>query len=87
MHMLRCLFFIEAQFQCNLHAQYINTQDNNTADDLSRNNMRSFRSKMPQADSNPTTIPRALIPLLLDPLMDWVSRTWTQQFKNIFVRG
>ena len=87
MHMLRCLFFIEAHVQCSLHAEYINTRDNNIADDLSRNNMLSFRSKMPQADADPARIPRPLIPLLLDPSMDWVSATWMQQFRNIFVRA
>ena len=86
MHMLRCLFFIEAHFQCNLQAQYINTQDKNIADDLSRNNMLSFHSKMSQADPNPTRILPSLIPLLFDPLMDWVSPTWMQRFRSIFPR-
>ena len=87
MHMLRCLFFIEAHFQCSLHAQYINTRDNNIADDLSRNNMRSFHSAMPQADLNPAIIPPSFITLLFDPLMDWVSPSWTQQFSSIFSRA
>ena len=87
MHMLRCLYFIEAHFQCDLRAEYISSQDNSIADDLSRNNIVSFHSKMLQADRNPTAIPPSLPPLLFDPHMDWVSPTWTQQFRSILYRA
>ena len=83
MHMLRCLFFIEAHFNLQLSAAYISTGDNDIADDLSRNKMGAFRSKMPQADPDPTPIPPALPRLLLDPQMDWVSLTWTSLFSSI----
>ena len=35
MHLLRCLVFIEAHFDCFLHPEYINTKQNHLADDLS----------------------------------------------------
>ena len=84
MHMLRCLFFIEAHFHIRLSASYISTGENHIADDLSRNKIASFRSKMPQAHSRPTTVPPSLLRVLFDPGMDWVSPAWTEQFSSTF---
>ena len=70
-----------------IYLAIINVQDNSITNDLSRNNMLSFRCKISQEDLNPARISTALIPLLLDPLKDWVSLTWTQQFSNILVRA
>ena len=42
------------------------------ADDLSRDNLASFWSKVPNADIPPSTT--ALLDLLLSPEVDWVSR-------------
>ena len=53
MHLLRCLIFVEAHFQFIYKPQYINTVANHLADDLSRNHLPSFLSKVPhwQLDS------------------------------------
>ena len=45
MHLLRCLVFVEAQHQCHLVAEYIDTKSNHLADDLSRNRASSFLFK------------------------------------------
>ena len=45
--LLRCLFFIEVHYQCQLSALYITTQDNAIADHLSRNKLTVFFSKLP----------------------------------------
>ena len=84
MHMIRCLAFIEARLECSLRAMYVSTQDNDLADDLSRNNLSSFLSKMPTADRYPTAISQPLLNLLLDHQADWMSPTWTAQFRSIF---
>ena len=84
MHLLRCLFFIEAHYQCQLSASYITTQDNTIADHLSRNKLMAFFSNLPQADNEPTPIPPNLPPLLLNPFMDWLSPAWTRQFRSTF---
>ena len=73
MHLLRCLVFIEAHFQCHLQPVYIDTKANHLADDLSRNNLSSFLSKVPQAHSHPSPISCPLLDLLLDPRADWTS--------------
>ena len=84
MHRLRCLLFIEAHYWFQLSSSYITTQDNKIADYLSRNKLTASFSSLPQADNEPTPIPPNLVPLLLDPLMDWLSPAWTQQFRSIF---
>eukprot|EP00731_Ephydatia_muelleri_P011102 Em0005g1688a len=50
MHMLRCLFFVEA---FKLVATYVTSMDNNIADDLSRDNLRAFLLKVPTANRDP----------------------------------
>lgn len=66
MHMLRTLAFTEARLAFQLTPQYINTKANHLADDLSRNNLSSFLSKVPKALADPVPIPA--------PLLD----TWTR---------
>ena len=47
-HLMRCLFFLEATYQFELTAVHVAGRDNQLADDLSRNQLSSFRSKVPQ---------------------------------------
>ena len=84
MHLLRCLVFVEARFGFSIMPVYISTKANFLADDLSRNNLVSFLSKVPQADSTPTKVSVRLLELLLDQQADWTSRTWRPQFRAIF---
>lgn len=82
MHMLRCLVFIEAHLNCHLYPMYINTRNNHIADDLSRNNLFSFFSKVPDASHSPAQVSRQLLQLLLNPQADWTSRQWRRQFRS-----
>ena len=75
MHLLRYLVFLEAHYQCFLFPTYIDTKDN-----LSRDNVHSFLSKVLLADSHPSPVSNPLLQLLLDPQADWTSPTWHQQF-------
>ena len=84
MHLLRCLVFFEACYQFSIQPQYINTVHNHLADDLSRNCLSSFLSKVPQASRHPSTPPPGLLTLLLDPRIDWTSPRWHQQFGSTF---
>lgn len=86
MHLLRCLFFIEAHYQFELTATHIAGVANSLADDLSRNALSSFLSKAPHMEPNPTPIPPLLPALLLEP-SDWTSPHWTQRFSIIFTGG
>ena len=80
MHLLRCLLFVEAQRNCNLTPAYISTEANHLADDLSRDHLSSFFSKVPQANPHPTPVPPPLlIPTQLQfPRPSWTSY-WTPQ--------
>jgi hypothetical protein len=83
MHLLRCLVFVEATHKCFIHPTYIDTKANHLADDLSRDNLSSFLSKVPEADQQPTPVSQPLLDLLLDPTADWISPRWSSQFGAI----
>lgn len=84
MHLLRCLVFIEARYQFYLQPQYISTTHNHLADDLSRNLLSSFLSKVDKADRHPTALPPGLVTLLINPEIDWTSPLWRLQFRSTF---
>ena len=80
MHLVRCLYFYEAHFQCFLTAQYLPGSHNELADHLSRNRLCSFLQKRPQARQSPSVIPPALLNLLFLSKPDWLSREWRELF-------
>ena len=82
MHLLRCLFFIEAECAFALSLVHIAGVDNDLADDLSRDKLSSFLAKVPQAQPLPTPLPPPLLELLFDTEGTWTSPIWTQRFKN-----
>lgn len=86
MHLLRCLVFVEAHLGFYFQPAYINTKANHLADDLSRNNLSSFLSKVPEANPQPTPLPVPLLDLLLDKRADWISPLWSHRFRATFRR-
>ena len=81
MHMLRCLFFVEALYGFELSASpYI---PNDLADDLSRNNLSSFLCKVPALKGNQVKVSDQLLGILIDTSGDWTSRNWTRRFRDI----
>ena len=85
MHLLRNLVFIEAHHSFVLVPRYIDRYSNHLADDLSRDRVSSFLSKVPQASPHPVPVPQDLISLLLDPQADWVLLRWREQFRNTLI--
>ena len=83
MHLLHCLVFVEAQHQCHLVAEYIDTKSNHLADDLSHNRASSFLFKVPEADHHPSPVSLPLLSLLLDHQANWTSPTWRHQLIDI----
>ena len=67
--------------------RYINTHTNHLADDLSRNRVLSFLSKVPQVCPYLTLIPQDVISLLLDPQADWTSRRWQARFRDTLLKA
>ena len=84
MHMLRTLAFVEATYDFSLSPLYISTGDNHLADDLSRDKLLSFLSKVPHADTQATPLPPQLVELFLDPSVDWTSQRWLRLFNDTF---
>ena len=87
MHLLRTLVFVEAHFETLICPQYINTHANHLADDISRNSVFSFLSKVPFAHPYPSTVPPRLLDLLLDPQADWISPAWCHRFHDMFTKA
>ena len=87
MHLLRCLFFLEAQHQLEVSCVHIPGVLNDLADDLSRNHLPSFLHKVPESNPGPTGISQQLIDLLMDPSDNWLSPTWTSRFVFIVSRA
>ncbi len=86
MHLLRCLTFVEASYNMHIDSIYIDTHSNHLADDLSRNRLLSFLSKVPLADPLPSPVPSPLLDLLLDQQADWRSTAWRVRFNSTFSR-
>ena len=82
MHLLRCLFFIEACYDLEVTCTHIPGIDNELADDLSRDRISAFLSKVPEASRQPAHIPMPLLDLLFDIDLDWISPRWTNQFSS-----
>ena len=87
MHLLRCLFFLEARYQLDVVCIHIPGVLNDLADDLSRNRLHSFRHKVPEVNSSPTAISQHLLDLLMDPTSNWLSPTWTALFVSTASRA
>ena len=83
-HLLRCLTFITARFQLHIIASHIPGHLNEIADALSRNNMESFFSLFPQADTTLSPVCNKIIQLLIPQLPDWTSQRWIEQWTAIF---
>ena len=87
MHLLRCLFFIEAEYQFTLSVAHIAGVANDLADDLSRDQLSSFHSKVPHARRQPAPIPPALPELLWETHAMWTSSTWIKRFSTTVCWG
>ena len=56
MNLLRCLAFLEAQYQLEFSCVHIPGICNDLADDLSHNRLSSFLNKVPEASRSPTPV-------------------------------
>ena len=83
MHLLRSLFFWLATFQVTIVGEHIPGCHNGPADALSRNNVSSFISQVPQAHQQPSDVHQELIELLLTHRPDWMSQSWTVLLESI----
>ena len=87
MHLLRCLFFIEATNHFTITPAHIAGAQNSLADDLSRDWLSSFLQKAPWSQSEATWIPASLPGILLDTSAMWTSEDWMQRFRTSATRA
>ena len=74
-HLLRCLFFLEAQHDLTLTAEYIRGSDNGAADAISRNQLDVFACMCPQSHRRQTPVSQSVVEkLVMD--MQWTSYIW-----------
>ena len=81
-HMLRCLAFFQAVFECRLRATHIAGAANTGADRLSRNRVSSFLHAGSQYTSTPTQVPVQLLHILSLPSPDWTSPHLREMFNG-----
>ena len=86
MHLMRCLTFIIAKFNFVVSALHVRGIHNVLADALPRDHRDYFLSHYPQAQPMPTTIPAALVDLLITSKPDWTSTHWTTLWNCIFAQ-
>ena len=84
MHLMRCLVFISARFNFITSAEHLPGVHNQLADALSRNDAWYFMFNYPQAQPAPSSIPQALIDLLMGSKPDWTSQHWSNLWSTIF---
>lgn len=87
MQLLRSLFFLEATHQFQLSAVHIAGVNNDLADNLSHNRLQAFKEKAGWANEYSTPVPALLLQWLLQPLHDWSSPSWIQQFVSFAVKA
>ena len=82
MHLVRCLFFIQAVWDISLVACHIPGVLNSVADAISRDNLPLLFSKVPDASPQPTALPQALVQLLILEQPDWTSSSWGRLLRS-----
>ena len=76
MHLLRCLFFVEAFYAMHISASHIPGRANTLADNLSRNQLPSFFLQAPHMSLVPTPLPLMASDLLFNVTARWSSPAW-----------
>ena len=86
-HLLRCLFFFQAEFKFEYIAKHVPGKSNKAADALSRNRRDTFVSLFQQEQLlTPVAIPPPLKELLLHPAPAWTSPHWVSLFRSFLRR-
>ena len=80
-HMLRCLAYLQALYDCRLRAVHIASPQNTGADHLSHNRVTSFCRLHPQASPTPSQVPPALVRQITQQAPDWTFFCWRETFK------
>ena len=80
MHLLRCLFFISEHHHFMVEAVHLPGKRCIAADALLHNNASQFLQVVPEAQKQPTPVPKQALRLLVVEQPNWMSSSWTQLF-------
>ena len=83
-HLLRCLAFLSARFQCQITAKHLPESHNNISDAISRNQLSQLRILSPQANPTQTELSEEVIQLLIVERLDCTSQHWSTLWNTIF---
>lgn len=83
MHLLHSVCFFVAYYDISIKIEHIAGMHNETADQLSRDNMQQFFLFNPQANLLPTPLPPELLQIVSVTKPDWTSQRFTQLFNII----
>ena len=83
MHLLRCLWFLQALFNIAIIASHIPGVQNASADMLSRNQTEKFLLKHPQSSRTPVPIPSPLVQRVSPQKLDCISLNFLQYLKQL----
>ena len=83
-HMLKCLAFLQAVYDCQVRAIHVAGVNNHNADALSRNRVGPVLASHSQASPNPTQVPLAWVRLVCQQAPDWTSEHWRAMFKHFW---
>ncbi len=78
MHLIRCLAFLEAIFECVLIAEHIKGKDNMVANALSRNKLSLAQSIMQGAAAEAARVHPELVKLLTETVYHWRESEWNK---------
>ncbi len=84
MHLMRCLAFLEAIFECVLIAEHIKGKENVVADALSRNKLSLAQFIMQGAAAEATRVHPELVKLLTKTAYHWRESEWNKLQRLIF---
>ena len=81
-HLLKCLFFYEAQYNFEHACRHLAGSGNCAADALSRNKAAIYFSLYLQAPQVPSQVPASLVALLCNSSLSWTSETCRTLFND-----
>ena len=83
-HMLKCLAYLQAVYDCQIRAIHVAGVNNPIADALSRNRAESGLFRRSQASPTPTQVPPAWVNLICQQAPDWSSEHWRATFRDFW---
>ena len=82
MHLLRCLFFVEAKYSFTIVPEHVPGKHNFLADKISRNQVTAPLLQEFQLDQQLAKVPPDVVAVLMDTQLNWLSQTWTDLFSS-----